>query len=211
VNPAVAVALAVGMVRSWVALYTLGLAAELRRARRLEIDCDLWEQRQLAGYMREPPLRTAAEIVARAVLGMLSDITWRVQAGLSAHTDRSLRMNEPLPMRALVLLAIAVAAFPAVIGSLVLVGANGEMDGTERALFGPLQIAIGVVIICGLAMSQRRPVLGIGLVATGTIAISGLWYWAAMITIPAGLVLIAIAYFRCRGTRGAQPRGTGAA
>ena len=207
-----AVALAVGMTRTWVALYTLGLAAELRIARRLEIDCDLWEQRQLAGYMRESPLRTAAEIVARTVLGTLSDITWRVQAGLSTRPERRIKVNESPTMRALVLVGLAVAAFPIVIGFLVAVGLNGETDSTERTIFGPVQIVVGSAIVSGLLMSARRPVLGISLVAVGAITMWALWYWMLVITIPIGIALIAIAYFRGRtASRGIQPRGTGTA
>ncbi|MBI2914269.1 MAG: hypothetical protein HYY03_10170 [Chloroflexi bacterium] len=142
-------ALAVGMTRSWVALYTLGLPRELREGRRMEINCDLWEQRQLAEFTREPPLGTAAEIAARAVLGMLSDITWRVQARASTRADRSLRMNKGFYMRAMVAAAVVLAL------SLILIG------------------------MAGVA-----------------------WYLVLVITIPLGIAMVAIAFFRARQTGG---------
>jgi hypothetical protein len=86
--------IAVGLTRAWVAIYTKGLPAELRDARRAEIDSDLWEQRQVAGLDDEPPGETALQLFARLLLGIPSDITWRAQAGLSARIDRSLRMTE---------------------------------------------------------------------------------------------------------------------
>jgi hypothetical protein len=197
--------IAVGMTRAWVALYTRGLPAELRDARRSEIDSDLWEQGQVAALVEEPPGETAFQLTARLLLGIPSDLTWRVQAGLSAPSERSLRMNESLPMRGLVLAALAVAAFPLVIGILVLVGANGEMDGTERALFGPVQIAVGAMIFAGLLLSARRPLLGTGLVAAGAITISVLWYWFVVVTIPVGVTLVATAYARGRAATPVQP------
>ena len=118
-------------------------------------------------------------------------------------------MNESWTMRGLLAVALAIAAIPLVIGILVILGLNGELDNTERALFGPPQIFIGGAIIGGLAISTRKPGLGIGLVVVGTIAISALWYWAAMITIPIGLGLTAVAYFRARRT--GWPRGGGTA
>lgn len=197
---------AAGLTRTWVAMYTTGLPAELRDARRAEIDSDLWEQRHVAQFNDEPAGETAFQLLARLLLGVPSDLTWRAQAGLSAPEDRSLRMNESLRMRGLVLAGLAVAAIPLIIGLMVVIGLNGEMGGTERALFGPLQMAIGAVIFSGLFVSARRPLLGTGLVASGVLGIAVLWFWMPFITIPVGLALIAIAYFRGRpALRRAEP------
>jgi len=201
------IALAVGIVRTWVALYTLGLPQLLREARRLEIDCDLWEQRQLAELTREPHLATAIQIVVRALLGIFSDVTWRVEAS-SARRSRSTEMNDSLIIRALLLAAVAAAAFPVVIGVLVATGVNGEVSTSERLIFGPIQICIGAAIIGGLAISARRPVLGIGLVVAGALAISVMWYWVAVITAPIGVALAAVAYFRARRTGWPNRAGT---
>ena len=166
-------ALAVGMVRSWVALYTLGLPAEHRIARRLEIDCDLWDQRQLAEHTGEPPLGTATEIVARMVLGVLSDITWRVQAGLSAPKDRSLKMNEALYRRA------GVAA------GVVLLLALFLMLGTGAAtwyLMLAVTIPIGVAMVAIAFFRTRRTggAVGIGVDRMRTKAESR-WKWLLLV------------------------------
>ncbi len=162
-------ALAVGMVRSWVALYTFGLSKELRSARRWEIDSDVWEQRQLAEMRAEPPFSTAAEMVARTLLGVISDITWRVQASLSTRSDRSIKVNQSLTMRGLLLAAVAVAIAPPDFGVAVLAGSGEGFSGTERAIFGSLQVAAAATMIAGLVLSTRQPHLGIGLVALGAI------------------------------------------
>jgi len=194
-----AIALAVGMTRSWVALYTLGLPRPLRDGRRAEIDCDLWEQRELAGCTGEPPLGTAAEIAARAVLGMLSDITWRAQAGLSARPDRRLKMNEPAYMRGLVAIGVVVALFLVVtgIGSIADALVQGDL-ASGQAAFGAISLLAGAAVGSGLLTSRRSPLLGIGLVATGAITAAAAFYWMFVITIPVGLALVAIAYFRGR-------------
>jgi phosphoribosylaminoimidazole-succinocarboxamide synthase len=89
----VSVLIAVGAVRTWVALYTLGLPRGVRDERRTEIDCDLYEQRLFARFEGEGALSTAGSISMRLVLGMLSDIMWRVQAGLLARSNRSTNVN----------------------------------------------------------------------------------------------------------------------
>ena len=194
-----AIALAVGMTRSWVALYTLGLPRELRDGRRAEIDCDLWEQRELAGYTGEPPLGTAAEIVARAVLGMLSDITWRAQAGLSARPDRSLKMNEPAYMRGLVAAGVVVALLLVVSGIGAVIDAIVQGDlASGQAAFGAISLLAGGAVGSGLLTSRRNPLLGIGLVAAGAITVAAAWYWMLVITIPVGIAMVAIAFFRAR-------------
>jgi hypothetical protein len=118
-------------------------------------------------------------------------------------------MNESPTTRALVLLGTAVAAFPIVVGFLVLVGLNGDLDSAERIIFGLLQMVVGSAIAAGLLVSARRPVLGITLVCAGALAMSAIWYWFVVITIPVGIALAAIAYFRARQTgwpRGASTR-----
>ncbi len=192
--------------RAWTALYTRGLPADVRGERREEIDCDLWEHQRLADLEREPATSTAAAILLRLIMGVPADIFWRLEAGANARSGRGTQMSESLTMRGFFWAALAVAAFPAVIGVLVAMGVNGEMDGTsERLFWGASQTIIGTAIISGLVISARRPGLGIGLVAAGTIAISALWYWAAMITVPIGLGLLALAYFRAG--RPGWPRG----
>ncbi len=202
-------ALAVGMVRSWVALYTLGLPPDLRIARRLEINSDLWEQRRLAEYTGETPLGTAAEIAARAVLGVLSDITWRVQARLSARPERSYQVSESWTMRSLLGAGVVLALFVIVTGIGAIADALLDADvANGQAAFGAVTVLAGAAVAAGLLTSRRNPLLGIGLVAAGAITVAAAWYWMLVITIPIGIAMVAIACFRARQT--GWPRGASA-
>lgn len=201
--------IAIGMARTWVAVYTVGLPKLIRAMRRMEIDSDLWEQRQLAGLTGESAFGTASEVVARILLGAISDITWRVQTGLSAPSDRSINVNDSIIMRGLFLLAVGLAITPVCFG-LYMTGGGGEWSSSaERIVFGLLSASTGIAMVSGLVLSTKRPELGIGLVAVGAVGISVMWYWAAFITAPIGAALVFLAYFRARGT--GWPRGAGTA
>ncbi|HLF71305.1 MAG TPA: hypothetical protein VI759_04065 [Dehalococcoidia bacterium] len=80
-------------------------------------------------------------------------------------------------------------------------------DGGAGALWGLAVVIAGSAIVAGLLMSQRKPVLGLRLVAVGVVVISALWFWVLFIMIPIGVALIAFAYFR--GGRAGWPRGAG--
>ena len=110
----------------------------------------------------------------------------------------------------LALLAGLVVALLLIGHSLVfLLGFGGEgSSAAERAIFGSLQLAAGSAIVAGLLLSPRRPVLGTALVAAAAAGMSALWYWFVVITVPAGLALVAIAYFRGRQTAGPRRAGT---
>ena len=109
-------------------------------------------------------------------------------------------MNESPTMRVLLLVALAIAIVPAVLGVSVIAG-GGEWDSTtERVLFGALWVAAGVTMAAGLVLSTRKPPLGIGLVALGVLAIAIGWFWAPFITLPVGAALTFLAYTRARNT-----------
>ncbi|MEX0799858.1 MAG: hypothetical protein WD379_01410 [Dehalococcoidia bacterium] len=201
-----ALVLAVGMARSWVAIYSRGLPGPVREARRDEIDSDLWEQRWLADRRGEPPLATAAEMAARTLLGMLSDVTWRVQAGASARPDRSIKMKDSTIVR----VGLVVLALP-----LLLVAANGigmllgggEFESRQEQVLYGFGVAIApLVAIAGLWLCASQPKLGLTLVLAGVVSICALFYWMLFITVPIGLVIVGFAFFRGRGPRPNQPQ-----
>ena len=195
-----------GFTRAWTAAYTRGLPGEAKYGRRAEIASDLWEQQRSADAYCEAPLATAATIFARWLLGIPADITWRVQAGRSARAERRIKMNDSLLMRALLLLGMAAPAFLVVVAGQVIAGetSDGATGLVETAYFIGL-ITSAVAIGAGLIVSRGTPRLGIGLVALGTIAASALMFWVAIFTVPIGIALAAIAYFR--GKRTGWPRG----
>jgi len=192
---------AVGLTHAWVALYTRGLPAQLRDARRAEIDSDLWEQGQVAALVEEPASETALQLTARLLLGIPSDLTWRLDAGRSAGNERSISMNESGAMRSLVAVGVVVALFLVVTGIGAIVDALVQGDlASGQAAFGAISVLAGAAVAAGLLTSRRNPLLGIGLVAAGAITVAAAWYWMLMITIPIGIAMVAIAFFRARQT-----------
>ena len=204
-----ALALSVGMARGWVALYTLRLPLDIREARRSEIDSDLWEQQWLAARRGDPAIGTAIEVLARMLFGIISDITWRAQAGASARADRRIQVNESWTTRGLLLFGLAVAALPIVVGAGVVLGGGDGSLGLGAVLFGIFSMAAGAAVLAGLLTSSRSPIAGMLLVGLGALAIAAMWYWMLVITIPIGIALVAIAFFRARQT--GWPGGAGTA
>ena len=201
--------LAVGMTRSWVALYTSGLPPEFRDARRAEIDSDLWEHRQIAELTEEPQGETTFHLLTRLLLGILSDVTWRLETGHSVSGERSIRMNEALYMRGLVAVGVALALLVVIVGVGSIFNAFEDGDNSGWVWGGSLSALSGVAVMVGLLISRPNPLLGIGLVAAGAITIAVLWHWLLVITIPIGIALVTIAFFRARQT--GWPRGAGTA
>jgi len=204
-----ALALSVGLARSWVALYTLRLPLQVREGRRSEIDSDLWEQQWLAARRGDPAFGTAIEVLARMLLGIISDITWRAQAGAPARAERRIQVNESWTTRGLLLFGLAVAALPIVVGAGVVLGGGDGSLGLGAVLFGIFSMAAGAAVLAGLLTSSRSPIAGMLLVGLGALAIAAMWYWMLVITIPIGTALVAIAFFRARQT--GWPRGAGTA
>lgn len=68
--------------RLWALLYTAGLPAEVARARRDELDSDLWEMEH------DPEPRGAAVALRRLLAGMPDDIGWRMD--VAPHREQVL-------------------------------------------------------------------------------------------------------------------------
>lgn len=204
-----ALALTVGMARSWVVLYTRGMPAELREARRREIDSDLWEQQWLAARRGDPVFGTAIEVLARMLLGVISDITWRVEVGASAHSKGITSMKETFPMRIGFLAAILPLGFLAVMGTTFLLG-NGDFENTwEHWIWRILFVACPLIGGFGLWLCATRPGLGMALVLVGVGASAFLMPWMAFVTVPFGIAIIIFAFFRARGAGWPRRAGTG--
>ena len=107
---------AVGMTRTWVSLYTSGLPPEFRDSRRAEIDSDVWEQQRTADLLNQPQGETSLQLLARLVLGIPSDVTWRLETGRSARSERSISVNESRTMRSLIAVGMVAALFLVVTG-----------------------------------------------------------------------------------------------
>jgi hypothetical protein len=70
--------LVVLLIRGWVDLYTRGMHAPARAARRDEIDDDVWCQHEEAVARGRSRRSLATEMLVRLVLGMPADLSWRL-------------------------------------------------------------------------------------------------------------------------------------
>ena len=67
-----------GLIRGWVDLYTRGLPADARAARRDEIDDDLWCEHAEAAAAGRSGRSLDADLALRLLFGIPSDISWRL-------------------------------------------------------------------------------------------------------------------------------------
>lgn len=95
------------LVRGWVDLYTRGMPAAVRAARRDEVADDLWCQHQDAADVGRSPASLSSELLLRLVLGMPADVTWRLAqsrhattSGLERSSSMSVRVFGTLAMLA---------------------------------------------------------------------------------------------------------------
>jgi hypothetical protein len=80
------------VIRGWVDLYTRGLPADARSARRDEIDDDLWCEHAEAAAAGRSARSLDADLALRLLFGIPSDISWRLayrRAPTPASLDRS--------------------------------------------------------------------------------------------------------------------------
>ena len=116
--------------------------------------------------------------------------------------------NEAPYMRGLVAVGLVLALFPVIIG----VGSifnDFEEGGNSVWLGGSLTALSGAAMAVGLLKSRRNPLLGMGLVVIGVITIGFVWFWMLVTTLPIGIVIVAIAFFRAR--QAGWPHGAGTA
>jgi hypothetical protein len=87
------------VVRRWVAVYTRGLPADVRQDRRDEIDDDLWSQLHESSDSGRADRSLAGEMVARLVLGVPADVSWRLEqiriGRVRATKERGVLMRAP--------------------------------------------------------------------------------------------------------------------
>jgi len=81
------VTIGIRIVRAWTRLYTAGMDPLLRDARRAEIDSDLWELDADARRRGESDALIAIHILARMLLGVPDDFSWRAEQAAADRTS----------------------------------------------------------------------------------------------------------------------------
>lgn len=119
------------LVRGWVDLYTRGMPAAVRAARRDEVDDDLWCQRQEAVAAGRSAQSLGGELLLRLVFGIPADISWRVSNRVTAEATGLERSSS---MSARVIGAIAILAAASWGVSAIVVLAAGNDTWTEPVI-----------------------------------------------------------------------------
>jgi hypothetical protein len=120
----------VALVRRWVALYTIGLPRDIRETRRAEIEDDLWSQAHDVELDDPTGSGASGDVLARLVLGLWADITWRLE-------QRRRDWARPVPR--------SLSMSTRVVASLSIVG--GTALAVASVLSGPFESASPVAIL----------------------------------------------------------------
>jgi hypothetical protein len=128
------------LVRGWAGLYTRGLPAQLRDARRDEVDDDLWCQHEEAAALGRPARSLGAEMFLRLLLGMPADISWR----LADHANAPVSLERRSSMGTRIVGLLTIVAVLLLMSGMFLSSLVGE--DALWAWGGALVIAYGWMI-----------------------------------------------------------------
>jgi hypothetical protein len=159
------------VVRGWVSLYTRGLPADARAARRDEIADDLWCEHAEAAAAGRSARSLDADLFLRLLFGMPADVSWRLAHRRPAPAT-SLATGPGMSTRTLGTLAIAAALTSGILflffipfSHSVWTGSAGvyAMIGTLVAVFAFSATALG---LAWRFQAHIGPIGGLGALAT---------------------------------------------
>ena len=184
------------VVRGWVALYTRGLARELRDGRRAEIESDLWAHAEDAYVVGHPPSSLDLEMLTRLAFGMPADVAWRWSHRTARRSvdTKEMVMREPRSHQVLTAVGVGLAAIGMAFAALSLVVIQQNTDDRPAdvlaASAGALAMIVGLgLALAGLLVVRRDPTVGRQMAIVGGIVIGAAtlivfaWAW------PMGVVL----------------------
>jgi hypothetical protein len=161
--------LVVAVVRTWTRLYTTRLEPVVRDARRAEIESDLWEHSRAAGEGKAERRSVIGQILARCLLGVAADLTWRSQMlrGPGRDEKGGVPMNERIERNWWLPAPIALIAYGTYAMLIHLVGDGFESpwDRTAAGWDPSLASRTGAALLIGglfiaepiVALVVRRP------------------------------------------------------
>jgi hypothetical protein len=137
------------LVRGWVDLYTRGMPAPMRAARRDEIDDDLWCEHEEAAAIGRSGRSLGADLVLRLVLGMPADISWRLM-----YRGRAASGLERSPSMSTSVLGVFAIVAGLTFGSLLILFVPvGEAVWTGSiGIFGILGTLVGAIAFMAAAL-----------------------------------------------------------
>ena len=174
--------------RGWASLYTRGLPADLRAARRDELESDLWEHTHWSTTDGRLPARIALEIAERVVAGMAADLSWRLEhRGAQRHTTRPLgggSMARLMKNYGMVALTLALGVFTISISiGVVAFGTGGHWQAATLFVAGLLMLGGLIAVRSGLR--GGRPAVALGATVPGLLGV-----WTVIVPIVTLAILI---------------------
>jgi hypothetical protein len=181
------------LTRAWVRAYTRGIPADVRDARRAELESDLWEHRATSRHAGVSERATSFSIAARALAGAPADLAWR-------HTTRGAVMRtQTTTVSRRGWLGITADIMATTMGAFATLGGiAAAIDDGDSAGFGILFALAGVALLTGAYLRTRRPAAGLALVIAGALTWSFIFSWL----FPMVLVGVAAAVLAALATTG---------
>ena len=191
------------LVRRWVGFYTRGLAADLRDARRAEIESDLWAQAEEAEYLGRGSSSVEVEMLTRLALGMPADIGWRRSHRRGSVADsKEIALREPRSRQVLTAIGVALAALDLVVAAVLLVDIQGHSDPPADVLVASAKavaMMFGLALaLIGLLVVSRSPTAGRVMAIAGSGVAGGMfvillpWMWIAGLPLILPIVVIGV-------------------
>lgn len=191
-----------GLVRGWVGLYTRGLPAEILEARRDEIEADLWDEAEEAGFVGRSTASLRWQRLTRLAFGAPADLAWRLELGRTSRGEGSRRMD--LSRRDLVWSLLGAG-----LSLLILWGgtaASGPDGWTLGRQYGFIVSAAGVLCLIASLITLAMPTIGGWLTVASAVAmivaVALAMPWAWFVVLP---VSIPLAYVGVRRLRAPRP------
>jgi len=185
------------LVRRWVTLYTRGLPRQVREDRRDEIEGDLWSQAHDEGADLSEGL--GGEILARFLLGIPADLTWRLEQRRAGRPSRAIERRPQMNTRPI--------SVPAIFGGIcwviwpIVTEARGDAAWYDSStawlmmltvVVGTWALALALIgLIVAFPDTITAPIAGAGVVAAVAAAISVLGAYGLIMLLPIGSALVA--------------------
>jgi len=188
--------------QAWVGLYTWKLPDSEARRRREEIESDLFEHAvdaQLAGVGNQ---RLNAEILARVLVGVPADLSWRRATRQEplmrlAVGGIAMSMSASTQHRILYWLSGLIVlygfALPLVAGTLsIFIDWDEEPGVLAKLLFFGIPVLSTMILVAGLVIHSKNPRRGLPLIIAGAMG-PAIWFWMLPIYAPFMIAVIALA------------------
>jgi hypothetical protein len=183
-----------GVARSWTAIYTRGLPAELAERRREEIGSDLFEHASFAGVTPAQQVH----VLGRVLWGIPADLSWR----RAARASRERRLATGGTMTLQKSMSISATAVTAIYLWFALGFAFGGYWGSLLTLAGAILIGVG------LRVRDEHPRPSTVLFIVGSLLGVASAFWMAVLLVPLWLGFSALAIASEPGRRTPAPAAT---